>query len=760
MTSGSGEDRKVLLGRLSAAVLALGLVYAVLLVPGVRPTSGYNALIDAWLNGLVRLGVIAVLFVRSQIDRRERTAWLFLCAGMVNSLVASITYFAHYRYLERAPAVSAADVGWLLFYPLLYVGLGLLLRARVRRMLRSLWLDGVVAGLTAATLAAALLGGADGPFAGTGATGLVIFYPIADLLLFAIAVAAIAILGTATDRVWWLICGSFVAYAATDAIYAMQVANDTYTAGPLDLGWLVARLALVVAAWTSIRPAAEERPSPRGNKVLTVPGVSLIIVLGVLFYGSRMEIPALASALGLAAGGAIVARTLLTFREVRDLVEARRQARSDELTGLPNRRALTEAMERALRQRSPTRPLALLVLDLDAFKEVNDSLGHHRGDELLGLLAPRLQIVSRPHDIVARIGGDEFGVLLEGADSATAEAVAERLRLACRRPFEIAGRTLHVSASVGIAVFPEDGDDAASLLQHADIAMYAAKEDRAGHSFYRPEYHRASRARLEAIEELRAAIPSGQFVLHYQPKVALHDMSVVGVEALVRWQHAARGLLGPHEFLAHLERAGLMPELTETLLDQAIAQWRAWHLAGTTTTVAVNLSVSDLLDPTLPEQVSHTLARHEAPGSALILELTEDLLLADPARGHAVVEALAARGVRVQVDDYGTGFSTLGYLRDLPALHGVKLDRSFITHVARDRRSEAIVASTIALASDLGLEFVAEGVETEDTRRRLVELGCPQAQGYLFGRPVQASDVQFGRISLGRDAREPAGRHD
>lgn len=739
----SAHDLKRVVRGSSWVVLVLAAVYAALLVPPIRSGRGFQPLVDGWLNGIVRFGIIVVLFVRSQVDRRERAAWLFLCAGQSVSLAASVTYFAHYRHLDHGRTVTVADVGWLAFYPLLYIGLVLLLRSRVPRMIPSLWLDGLVAGLTAATVAAVLFGGGAGPFAGAGAIGLISFYPIADLVLVGLSVAAIAILGNTTDRVWWLLCGSFVLFAVADALYAAAVLDTGYVAGPLDLGWLMARLGLLAAAWVSVRPYARGRtPEFAGLRVLVVPIASLLVILGLLFYGTTTELPLPAALLALIAGVAIVVRTVLTFREVGDLSEARRQARTDDLTGLPNRRAFSEAVERALRRRSESNPLALLVLNIDSFKGINETLGYDRGDELLELLAPRLQLVMRPQDLVARIGGDEFGVLLDGADAKTAEVIAERLRRTCRGPFTVDGRTLNLGASVGIAVFPADGD-AAELLQRADIAMSAAKDHRLGQTSYRPDLVQGGRSRLDAIDELRNAISAHEFVLHYQPKVSLRDGAVVGLEALVRWQHPTRGLLAPYVFLQQLERGGLMQDLTMSLLDQALAQWRTWDQHGTSTSVAVNLSVSDLLNPSLPAQVARALERHGASGGALILELTEDLLLADHTRGREVIDHLTSQGVRVQIDDYGTGFSTLGYLRDLPALHGLKLDRSFVAGITKDARSEAIVASTVGLAADLGLELVAEGVEDEATRAKLVDLGCPQAQGYLFGRPVPAAEVTF-----------------
>ncbi len=738
-------DVKLLVGRLSAAVLMVAMLYAVLLLPFARPGPGFHAAVDGWLNVVVRLGIVAVLFVRSQVDRRERAAWLCLCGAQAVSLAASIAYFVHYRHVPQGASVTWADVGWLAFYPLLYAGVVLLLRARAPRMIPSLWLDGLVAGLSAAALAACFFAGGEGPFAGAESAGLVGFYPLADLILLALSVAATAILGNTADRVWWLLCGSFVTFAVADALYADAVLKGSYATGTLDLGWLVARLGLVAAAWVSVQPYPRTQPAEFERiRVLAVPVVSLLVILGLLFYGTAAGIPVLAASLALAAGAAVVVRIVMTFREVGALAEARRQARTDDLTGLPNRRAFTEGVHRALRRRAPAKPLAVLVLNVDSFKGVNDTLGHHRGDEVLEVLASRLGLVVRPPAMVARIGGDEFGILLDAADARAAEGVAERLRRACRAPFTIAARTLTLDASVGIAIHPRDGD-AVSLMQRADIAMSAAKEHRLGQSFYRPDYHQATRGRLDAVEEMRGALAARQFVLHYQPKVSLDDGRVVGVEALVRWQHPTQGLLGPHMFLRQLERGGLMQDLTLSLLDQALAQWSVWHRQGKSLSVAVNLSVSDLLNPSLPDQVARALGHYGVTAGALILELTEDLLLVDRSQGREVVGTLSALGVCVQIDDYGTGFSTLGYLRDFPTLHGLKLDRSFIEGVASDARSEAIVASTIALAADLELELVAEGVEDEATREKLAELGCPQAQGYLFGRPVPAAEVSFGR---------------
>ena len=732
--------RSIALGQ--AAALGLAVIFASSTV--VRRT-GFQPLLDGWLQALAYAGLAAMALARPLLSARGRVVWLFVAGGIAARAAGFALYLGVVRNLDPVPYPSVADVAWLLSAALLMAGLITFARSRFTLLPVTLVLDGVVGACAVGSLAlVTLLPSVQRLDAAASPSAVVVnaLYPAADVALL------LAVLGMLVAYQWrptpaiWIFGASVVGFAVVDSVYLYLLSLGEFRPGtPLSGLSMLATAGMALSAWA---PRGQPARSPHSYLPgLIIPATLTTACLGLLLYATFRDVSAAAVLLAAAGVAVSVVRTSLAFASLRQLSRVRAEARTDDLTGLPNRRAFNEAVGRALRQRSRRDPFALLVLDLDDFKEINDTLGHHRGDELLNLLAPRLQLTCGPQDVVARIGGDEFGVLLQSAGAAAAEGLAERLRLVCRGPFSIAGRTLNVGASVGIAVFPDDGEDAASLLQHADIAMYAAKGERSGHSFYRPEYHQATSKRLEAVEEIRAAISAGQFVLHYQPKVALADGTVVGVEALVRWEHPTHGLLAPYKFLPQVERGGLMRDLTVSLLDQALGQWKAWSRAGRPTTVAVNLSVSDLLDPLLPRRVERTLERHGAPGSALILELTEDLLLADPTRGQSVVESLSSIGVRVQVDDYGTGFSTLGYLRDLPTLDGLKLDRSFVTHIADDPRAEAIVASTIALADDLGLELVAEGVETEEARSRLVGLGCPHAQGYLFGRPSPADDVPF-----------------
>ncbi len=471
---------------------------------------------------------------------------------------------------------------------------------------------------------------------------------------------------------------------------------------------------------------------------LVLPSLFAITALAVLVWGAVATVPPASVVLATSALLIAFVRTHLSYRMVRATAGHRREARTDELTSLPNRRAFNESVSRALEARPGHWSLALLIIDLDNFKGVNDSLGHHHGDDLLIQAAARLQHGLRSGDVLARIGGDEFAALIDGATADRASDVAERLREGLRTPFWIAGHELNLTASVGIALFPADGLEAGELFQHADIAMYNAKSTRTGQSLFTPEHYRASRARLEAVDRLRVAILGHEMVAYFQPMIRLGDDVPIGVEALVRWLQPGGKVVTPNEFLTQVESAGLMHLLTLEILDQSLAHIARWRVVGRVQTVAVNVSVTALLDTEFPAQVAALLARHRVPGAALELELTEDLLMADPARARKVIDALLLIGVGIVVDDYGTGYSSLGYLRDLTGIRGLKLDRSFVTHIDRDHRARAIVASTITLARALGLTVVAEGVETAQVRDVLVELGCELAQGYHFARPMAA----------------------
>ena len=431
----------------------------------------------------------------------------------------------------------------------------------------------------------------------------------------------------------------------------------------------------------------------------------------------------------------IVARA---SRDLRRQVETNRhQALYDMLTDLPNRALFTDRLEQvAVHARRNGTVAAALLLDLDRFKEINDALGHESGDQLLRHIGFRISQRLRAQDTVARLGGDEFGVVLPGLTHAhDAIAVAEDIAAALEETFVIDDIEIDVRASIGVAC-TDDAGDAAALLRHADVAMYVAKRSHSGIELYSKQHDLFSAERLALASEVRRAIEQHELVLHYQPKIDLHTGRADSVEALVRWQHPTRGLLGPGEFLPVVESTHLIKPLTLYVLEEAMRQTHAWQQAGERVRVAVNVAAACAGDTRLPAQIAELLARHEVDPSLLEIELTETAVLDDPARAKTVLEALSTLGVRSSVDDFGTGYASIAYLTGLP-ISTLKIDQSFILDLSAPGNL-AVARYTIELARTLGLVTVAEGVETEENLQVLQELGCDEAQGFLFARPQPA----------------------
>jgi diguanylate cyclase (GGDEF)-like protein len=413
--------------------------------------------------------------------------------------------------------------------------------------------------------------------------------------------------------------------------------------------------------------------------------------------------------------------------------ESEHQSLHDALTGLPNRVLFSRCLEEALTTGAPA---AVLLLDLDRFKEVNDTLGHHNGDLLLQQVGDRLRGTLRRGDVIARLGGDEFAVLLPDihAEQAALQAGRGIVEL-LEQPFVIGDMSVDVGASIGIAVAPRDGSDAVTLVQRADVAMYIAKVDQTGVETYRSDRDGYSPERLQLVSELKQAVHDRQLTVHYQPQVALSTNELVGVEALVRWHHPTRGDIRPDEFIPVAEHTGLIRPLTLFVLDEALAESRQWRQAGHHLRVSVNLSPRSLLQPTLADDIGALLRRYDTPVGMLRLEVTESSIMADPRRTAVILESLRDLGVTVAIDDFGTGHSSLAYIKRLPVSE-IKIDKSFVLSMLTDRSDETIVSAVINLGSNLGLEVVAEGVENDATRALLEEMGCPTAQGYFFSAPM------------------------
>ena len=470
----------------------------------------------------------------------------------------------------------------------------------------------------------------------------------------------------------------------------------------------------------------------------------VILVVGNLRHVSPVV-------LGLAGATLMAAlvRMGLSLREQRALNESRQhQASTDELTGLGNRRHLLNQLEQALAAISngdgQARSLALLLIDLDHFKEINDSFGHQTGDALLRQIGPRIRQTVRRGDLVARLGGDEFAVLLYGADTHKATTVAQRISSLLTEPIDVNTASLHVGASIGVALAPQHALSAADLIHCADTAMYRAKNDRGSFEVYEIALDDEA-DRFALIEDLRVAMVDGSLALHYQPEIDLRTGQVVTVEALLRWPHPTLGLIPPEHLLALAQESGLIHSLAAWVFEQAVTDCAQWWHDGNRAAVAVNLLATDVLDSSLPERVGEILTRTGLPTSALVLEITEGMVMADLTRSKRVIESLAGSGILVSIDDFGTGFSSLSHLNEL-AVGELKLDRTFISRLQAGEtmgRDEEIVRSIIHLGHAFGLRVVAEGIERLAFIGDLTALGCDVGQGYAIQAPCPVADLDF-----------------
>jgi diguanylate cyclase (GGDEF)-like protein len=467
-------------------------------------------------------------------------------------------------------------------------------------------------------------------------------------------------------------------------------------------------------------------------------------VMGTLLVGDRLgdvetfgphdmrELVALGNHLGVTLRNA---RRADLIREQAD--DQLRRSLRDELTGLPNRRCLEQRLTAHLGSGGSA---AVILLDLDRFKDINDTLGHHTGDALLRMVAERLDRSTPSDTVVARFGGDEYAVLLLTGDAGSTASVADMVRQSFAVPFALDELQVTVEASLGVAVTGTAGKAGpAELLRQADIAMFAAKTRRTGVEYYRAELAVGSPARLTLLTDLRNAISRGELTVHFQPKLRLRDGEVIGAEALVRWNHPQRGVLGPDEFVPVAEHSGLISPLTFVVLRQALAACADWRRAGRPLGVAVNISPRSLLEPSFVDEVARAIAAVEVPASAVTLEITESSLMADPERAIEALQRLRTLGVQLSIDDLGTGYSSLSYLQRLPVTE-VKIDKSFLLSQEDGVDAFALVGAIVDLGHRLGRHVVAEGVEHEDVWRQLQQLGCDSAQGYWMSRPLSADD--------------------
>jgi diguanylate cyclase (GGDEF)-like protein len=728
-------------------------VYGVLaaLVIGylVVDSLGYSATwLDDWGVDAFELVAGALCVLRAAgLNRRRAVPVLLLGVGLLFWASGDVVLTLLSLGGATPPSPSLADVCYLTFYPVTYAALMLLLRGSVRRFSLAGWLDGAVAGFGAAAVCATfafkdVLHHAGGSTAGVAVN---LAYPVGDVLLLGLVVGGAAIVPGKRKLPWLMLAAGYALNAVGDVFNAIGTTSHVGSVFN-NVAWPIAILLVSAAVW--IRPPANQPLLADDPPGFALPALAAASALLILFVGSLHHISYVS--VGLAVATLVVAgvRSALSLVGLRSLTEQRRrESITDQLTGLGNRRALFQLLDAFVTEQrdpdAPQRSLAFLFVDLDKFKEVNDTFGHPTGDELLRQLGVRLEGSLRSSDLVVRVGGDEFAVALLDAGADYAATVAARLTACLEEPFALDSVRVQIGASIGIAVLPGDATDAADLVRCADLAMYRAKVEGKAFAIYQEDLDGAAN-RVQLVEELRAAIEERQLELHYQPQVDLSTGQINSVEALVRWIHPRLGFIPPLEFIALAEDAGLMGALTAVVLDEALFQCASWRSAGRQLTVSVNISASDLLNPDFPDLVARLLAGYGLGSDALVLEMTETTAIADFERSQAAIQQLHDLGLVVSVDDFGAGFTSLAYLGSL-AVKELKLDRSFISRLAETKhgRDLALIRATVELAHTLGLRVVAEGVEDDHCLGLLTGLRCDLVQGYVISKPKPANELEL-----------------
>ena len=708
----------------------------------------------AWLDGwsVCAFEVVAsgLCIARGLARQTGRAAPLLLGFGLLSWAIGD--FFLNVESIGGATPTtpSVADLFYLLFYPLAYIATVQLLQKALGRKARPNWLDGVVAGLGAAALCAAFAFGSIQMLTGGSAlaTATNLAYPIGDLLLLSLVIGGTVLLSGRGTRPWYFLAGGLTVIVFGDTFNLVHTSKLATQFGSdfNAIAWPTAILLISMSVWLPSRHLDPLEPEKTAG--FSLPGIAAASSLVILVVGTQNGVSNVSIGLSIATLLTVGARLAISAHRLRVLTEERhRQAHTDELTGLGNRRQLTHVLDTFFADQADdpdaVRDLAFLFVDLNHFKEINDSFGHPAGDELLRQIGPRLVRAVGSSGSVVRLGGDELAVVLMDADAHDAEAVAQRIQAEIKEPFELQKISASVGASIGIAMVPANATNGTSLLWCADVAMYRAKLSQLEYVFF-DESLDGGVDQPKLLDELRAAIDQGNFVLHYQPQLDLRTGEILAVEALIRWPHPTLGLVPPLQFLPLAEEAGLMRPLTAWVLNEAIGQCAQWRVDGTELAVSVNISTSNLLENGFVELVEELLARHDLPAYDLVIEITETTIINDFAKSQRVIQRLRDMGIVVSIDDFGAGFTSLAYLSSL-AVGELKLDRAFIVGLANqgDGRDLELVRATINLGHEMGLRVVAEGIEDLETLDLLSDLGCDLAQGYYISRPTPADKLSF-----------------
>jgi diguanylate cyclase len=709
---------------------------------------GTGAVVFALLASttLALTGAFTCAVAARRVSGRSRAGWILLAAAC-GSWGLGNAYWSHNELLMHAEVLfpSMADFGFLLFPLLAGAGLWLISgRATLGGRFTSL-LDGLI--MTSAlfvmswaiTLRSVWEAGADSLLAFV----VSLAYPVGDLVLATMAFLLAARTRRGTRTVVTLLIAGLLGMAAADTLFALHTADGTYVSGAYsDTGWVLAFAAFAMAGWASARrPMSLQTLGIVRRWQLMLPYLPFAGAAGISVYqvaaGDGVDT---VQAFALLAGfSLILARQLLTLVRNSTLTEQlRHQAYHDPLTGLGNRALFTDRLEDVLagRVRARITP-TVLYLDLDDFKLINDTLGHDAGDELLRAVADRLRSCFPDADTIARLGGDEFAVLLKHTDDAAGDA--RRMLEVLRPAFAIGSHSVAVTASIGTAALDGTPTSPEDLRKNVDLAMYAAKaRGKNAYAVFEPTMRETFDAEMHLREELQRALADEALYVVYQPIVELDGGRVAGVEALARWHHPVMGEVPPATFVPVAERATMIADIGQFVLNRACAEFAGW--AGSADTyLSVNVSPLQLLDPAFPERVLDTVRRHGLRPQQLVLEITEEAL-ADESYVIPALRRLRSVGLRIAIDDFGTGYSSLRYLHRLPA-DIIKIDRSYVADLAADTSARLLLQMLWQMFTALNLTSIAEGVETEAQAAMLAEMNCPLAQGYLYGRPVEIGDV-------------------
>ncbi len=778
-------------------VLLIAIVVAAFLrLPSPEDRTVFSDIVGpiADLLATVSLGLAA--WHAAARSRRLGWGWATIAAATLLYALGDITWSLLELVLKESPFPSIADAFYLLYYPFFLAGVMLLTREPTSPA------DRINRGLDIATImAVAILGFWNfllGPIIESNAAApafeqiILLAYPVGDLVLLGALLVLMYGESDAHDLRWiHILWTGIILMILADTVYSFRTIQGTYVSGDiLDLGWIAGMLIIGLAGasqWLGAEPDVGPLPSRWGvfqgaliSAKPYLPYVWLPTAFALLILRTLMPLPMSFLTIALGVGvvmGLVLARQLVTFlennrltRELKsqtaklewanqdlndEIAERRRMeeklsydALHDGLTGLANRvlfvDRLGQAMERSRRHRG--RSLAVLFLDVDHFKVVNDSLGHALGDQLLILIGRRLKDSLRSIDTVARFGGDEFTVLVEELkQKKSARTLTDRIQAAIRRPFRVGEHTVHVSVSIGVATSAVKYDRAEDMLRDADLALYQAKAlGKARSEVFAVDMRDRAFLRLELEEELRLAIERREFQLYYQPIRSLKSGRIVSLEALVRWIHPTRGVLLPAEFLAIAEESGLILPLGEWVLHEACGQLKAWqqkHPALKDVTVSINMSNREFSQPDLPRKVAAALQASRLRGSALRLEITEQVMIGNRPTAAVVIRALRDLGVQLQIDDFGIGYSALAYLQQFP-IQAIKIDRSFVHRLQSGRRGLGLVRAMLSMARELGMDAIAEGIETGEQLSRLKALACGFGQGYYLCEPLDAGALE------------------